>query len=172
MPIQIRRAEYSDLHELRELCISTFCYAYEKFNTTADVEHYLLEHFSSEQLKEELSDEDSVFLVAVENEKLVGYVKIGLDPPKGIVNTIRPIEILRLYAAVDSIGKGVGRILMSRTIDLAKELKCDSIHLGVWQRNTLAIEFYKKCGYRIVGDVKFLFGSDLQDDHVMMLEIT
>jgi ribosomal protein S18 acetylase RimI-like enzyme len=59
---------------------------------------------------------------------------------------------------------------MAKAVDAARELGGETIWLGVWERNSRAIAFYEKCGFRDRGSQPFLVGSDLQTDRVMVLQ--
>jgi ribosomal protein S18 acetylase RimI-like enzyme len=67
------------------------------------------------------------------------------------------------------IGKGVGRELMAAAIREAGQRGCDSVWLGVWEKNPRAIAFYKKWGFQEVGSHVFQLGDDLQTDFIMEL---
>ncbi len=41
--------------------------------------------------------------------------------------------------------------------------------MGVWERNTAAIGFYERLGFKPVGTKYFTVGNDRQDDVVMQL---
>jgi diamine N-acetyltransferase len=49
--------------------------------------------------------------------------------------------------------------------------ECKRLLLGVHFRNTSAIAFYQKLGYRIVGERKFKVGHNEYNDIVMALDI-
>ncbi|HEX6194218.1 MAG TPA: GNAT family N-acetyltransferase, partial [Chitinophagaceae bacterium] len=77
------------------------------------------------------------------------------------------IEIARIYATTSSIGKGVGKILMEKTLEIAADLKKDTVWLGVWEHNQRAIEFYTKWGFKKFATHVFMLGDDPQTDWLM-----
>ena len=62
--------------------------------------------------------------------------------------------------------------LSSIRTDHAARLRCDRMWLGVWEHNTRAQRFYRRRGFRRVGDQSFVLGSDAQTDHVMVRPVT
>jgi ribosomal protein S18 acetylase RimI-like enzyme len=81
-----------------------------------------------------------------------------------------PLKISRIYLLQKYIGKGYGKILMTRALREAKERNCDSVWLGVWANNYSAIGFYKKLGFREIGSHPFEFGNEMHNDLIMELE--
>jgi ribosomal protein S18 acetylase RimI-like enzyme len=67
---------------------------------------------------------------------------------------------------------GIGKALMQTAINEAKQKGCNSIWLGVWEKNRRAINFYKKWGFREVGSHMFTVGDDPQRDLVLELRIS
>lgn len=58
-------------------------------------------------------------------------------------------------------GKGVGKVAMHFIEDFAKEIGFKRIELGVFSFNTVAINFYKKLGYKQIGVIpRFTFYVD------------
>ncbi|OYY07322.1 MAG: GNAT family N-acetyltransferase, partial [Sphingobacteriia bacterium 35-36-14] len=45
------------------------------------------------------------------------------------------------------------------------------IWLGVWEKNSRAIRFYEKNGFKIFSSHLFTLGNDIQTDLLMKLEI-
>jgi ribosomal protein S18 acetylase RimI-like enzyme len=43
---------------------------------------------------------------------------------------------------------GIGKILVQKELDTAKELAIDRIELHVWLQNNSALKFYKKLGFQ------------------------
>ncbi len=60
---------------------------------------------------------------------------------------------------------------MAEVLSVATRNACDVLWLGVWEHNPRAVAFYRKKGFRVVGDHVFQLGSDPQRDLIMTLEI-
>jgi ribosomal protein S18 acetylase RimI-like enzyme len=98
---------------------------------------------------------------------VVGYARIR-ETPNPIFGESGPaIEIARIYAVQKSIGKGVGRALMQRCMELARQNNVTVIWLGVWEKNHKAIAFYTKWGFERFGEHVFMLGDDAQTDWLM-----
>lgn len=81
------------------------------------------------------------------------------------------IEIARIYATTNSIGKGVGKALMQESIKMATEKKKQVVWLGVWEKNQRAIEFYTRWGFEKFSTHIFMLGDDPQTDWLMKKEL-
>jgi predicted GNAT superfamily acetyltransferase len=149
--MKIRYGTTDDAKMLAELGAKTFYDTFAKDNTPENIEAYLKASFSPEIQFNELSEPDNIFLI-VESE-----------------NIPKPLEIRRIYATQEHLGKGVGKELMQATIREARARGCDCVWLGVWEKNQRAIDFYKKWGFREVGTHSFSVGNDPQNDYVMEL---
>lgn len=57
-------------------------------------------------------------------------------------------------------GKGIGRKNMQYMEDFARQQGCPKICLDVYKKNTRAVEFYKKYGFEIKGEIKARFFSE------------
>jgi diamine N-acetyltransferase len=66
----------------------------------------------------------------------------------------------------------MGSKLMSASLDEARQHACDTVWLGVWEKNQRAIEFYRKWGFRQTGSHIFSLGDDPQTDLIMVLELS
>lgn len=98
-----------------------------------------------------------LFLVAVQEEAIVGSVMVGYDGHRGWIN----------YLGVDpdSRRQGLGRKLMQEAERLLRLEHCPKINLQVRSSNTEAIEFYRGIGY--LQDDVLSFGSRLESDEVV-----
>ena len=120
----------------------------------------------------ELSKPDIIFLIAELEDEPVGYAKLKMNSNDESLKGTKVIEIERIYASQEYIGKGIGKVLMKACINEARQRGCDSIWLGVWEKNQRAIDFYEKWGFKEVGTHVFMLGDDPQWDFVMELELT
>ena len=165
--ISIRLASPADNQLLFKLGVETFSDAFGPDNTPHDMELYLESAFSPEIQAAELAEPSSLFLIAELDHQPVGYGRLLEGIPPSQVTGTRPIEIVRIYARTQWIGRGVGSSLMEACLAESKGRGRDTIWLGVWEKNRRAIAFYEKWGFQQVGSHPFLLGDDLQTDWLM-----
>jgi len=166
-PIRLRRADDQDTALLAELGARTFQDTFGPDNTPEDMAAYLAAVFGPRQQAAELADPGTVFLIAEAYGETIGYARIKQGAAPECIAGARPIEIVRLYATLDWIGRGVGAALMRGCLAQAQLGGCDVVWLDVWERNTRAIAFYRQWGFVDVGTQLFVLGSDVQHDLLM-----
>ena len=171
--IIIRQAVPEDATILTDLAYKTFwdAFAHHPKNAPDDLNHYMRQAFSIEQLKAELADPKNSFLIAEIGGELAGYSKIVFDSIEPGVTAEKPVELARLYSHQKFLGQGVGQTLMDACIEQAREAGCDVMWLGVWEFNPRAKAFYEKYEFREVGEHVFQLGSDPQTDVLMQRDI-
>jgi ribosomal protein S18 acetylase RimI-like enzyme len=165
--LSIRRARPDDASLITEIGASTFEASFGADNRLEDMEQYLSLSFSKAHIEAQLSDPSSVFLLAYEDCKAVGYVMLRVSKNPISVTGTKPVELVRLYIEEEIIGKGYGSALMNFCLKEAKKNGHRTIWLGVWENNLRAIRFYEKWGFTKVGTKEFVLGSDVQNDHIM-----
>jgi len=170
--MKVRYGNISDVTILSELGAKTFYNTFAKDNTQENIDAYIKGSFSSEIQLIELSEPDVIFLIAESESIAIGYAQLIMNSKDEAIKGTRPLEIRRIYASQEYLGKGVGKELMKATIREARQRGCDCVWLGVWEKNQRAIDFYKKWGFREVGTHLFSVGDDPQNDYVMELEMT
>jgi diamine N-acetyltransferase len=136
-------------------------------NRAEDMQAYLAEAFSPEIQAAELADPASVtFIVDIEGN-FAGYARLKEGRPRVEIIGFRPVELVRIYAEREYIGRGIGSALMQASLEESARRGWDTIWLGVWERNPRAIQFYEKWGFSVAGQQTFKLGEDLQTDLVM-----
>jgi GNAT superfamily N-acetyltransferase len=170
--MKIRYGTTGDAEMLAELGVRTFYDTFAKDNTPENMAVYLKQSFSPEIQLDELSQPDVVFLIAEAEGIPVGYAQLILNSRDETIKGASPLEIRRIYALQEFLGKGVGKVLMLATLNEARKRGCDCVWLGVWEKNQRAIDFYIKWGFREVGTHVFSLGNDPQTDFVMELILT
>jgi ribosomal protein S18 acetylase RimI-like enzyme len=167
--IRIGRAAEGGL--IADISRRTFYDSFAAQNTKENMDLFLREQFTREMLIAETEDPGSIFLLAVLDGELAGYVRMrdgGTWPEPGVANAI---EIARIYSEQWAIGKGVGKALMQRCLEIAAEKQKEWIWLGVWEHNLRAIGFYTKWGFEKFGEHIFFVGRDPQTDWLMKKRI-
>ncbi|MBO9202260.1 MULTISPECIES: GNAT family N-acetyltransferase [Niastella] len=165
--IRIEVATKKDAALIADLSRQTFYDAFAADNTKEDMDKFMNEQFTREQLMEEVGREGNVFLLAYEGEEAIGYARMRETPKPVLLEGGPAIEIARIYAMQKSIGKGVGSALMQHCIAVAKQKSAGVIWLGVWEKNYKAIAFYTKWGFEKFSEHVFMLGNDPQTDWLM-----
>lgn len=169
--VVLKRVILSELEQLQSIAQTTFLQAFEADNDADDMKAYIEEAFSLTQLKKELEHPESRFFFAVHKNKVIGYLKVNWGTAQTEHQLNDALEIQRVYLLADFHGKKIGRLLMDKALEIAKEQKLTNIWLGVWEENSKAIRLYKKYGFEVYGTHHFYLGDDLQTDLVMKLEL-
>lgn len=169
--IQIRLCTKTDAPLIADLSRQTFYETFASENTAADMEKFMAEQFSRESLMKEVGAEGNIFFLAYDNETPVGYARMRESSNSPELGEKKSIEIARIYATTASVGKGVGKALMQKCIDVATEMNKELVWLGVWEKNRRAIDFYSKWGFEKFGTHIFVLGNDPQTDWLMKKEL-
>src|SRR5688572_10273169 len=129
--IIIRYGVPSDAALLSRLASKCFydTFGVHPLNSPGDVTAYMEQAFCVEQIENELSDASAVFLIAESAGAVAGYAKLLIDSREPAIIASRPIELVRLYASQQFVGKGIGAALMQRCLDEAARLERDVIWL-------------------------------------------
>ncbi|MDD5370547.1 MAG: GNAT family N-acetyltransferase [Anaerolineaceae bacterium] len=169
--ITIRRALPADAELLARMGRQTFFDSFAADNTPENMAAYLDSAFSPKIQAAELADPHSTFLIAEVEEIPVGYARLFAGPPPEAVTAPGPVELVRIYAVKDWIGRGVGAALMQACLEEAAYQDYRTIWLGVWQRNPRALAFYEKWGFERAGTHTFQLGNEAQTDWIMQRPI-
>ena len=165
--IIVRRAASEDARVLAELGARTFEETFASENTAEDMAAYVASAFNVTQQTADLNDPASTFLLAEIDGVVAGYANLHAGAAAEGVGGTKPIELVRLYASQEWVGRGVGQALMRACLDEARAAGYETIWLGVWERNMRAKRFYEKWDFRAVGEHVFQLGSDSQRDILM-----
>ncbi|MBG8553465.1 GNAT family N-acetyltransferase [Hymenobacter guriensis] len=168
--IQVAKRTAAVAAQLADLGRQTFHDTFAADNQPEDMAAYLAASFSPDIQLAELQQPEITFLLAYFEQELVGYAKlhIGSDlglPPEKV--GVRQLEIERLYVREDWIGTGLGASLMRRAIEEARLQSCRAVVLGVWEKNTRALAFYGRFGFKTIGQHTFALGTDIQQDLIL-----
>ncbi len=152
MSLTIRRARPADAAGLAELAERTFRETYAAHNTAEDMESYVAGHFGADRQAAELRNAARLTLVAEEDGRAAGYVQLARGEVPPSVAGAAPMEVTRFYVERPWHGRGVAQRLMAAAEAAAAAEGARTLWLGVWERNERAIAFYRKCGFRDVGN--------------------
>ena len=88
------------------------------------------------------SDDADRVVVAVHNEKVIGFVRAGKCKDAGVGG------ITYLFVLPEYWGTGVGQALMSKTTDIMRDFGLVSALLYVYRENARGRRFYERLGWK------------------------
>ncbi len=94
-------------------------------------------------LKSELENENSKYIVAKENDEIIGFA--------GIIVTPIDVEITNIVTKKSKRKKGIGKELLEKIIEIAKQTEMEKISLEVNEENKVAIHLYENNGFEKIG---------------------
>jgi ribosomal protein S18 acetylase RimI-like enzyme len=165
--LSIRVATRTDAALVADLSRVTFFETFAGQNTKENMDKFMNEQFTRENLMKEVGADHNIFLVAEFEEETVGYARLREAPNPPELKDLHAIELARIYSVQSRIGKGVGSALMEKCIEVATQQNMQAIWLGVWEKNKHAISFYERWGFEKFSEHEFILGDDIQTDWLM-----
>lgn len=99
--------------------------------------------WSLEIFKEELANPNCYYIVAVENNEVLGF--------GGISNVLDESTINNIAVRTDKRNLGIGSLILEKLIDISKSLNSSFLTLEVNVNNSNAIKLYEKFGFKSLG---------------------
>ena len=168
----IRHATVADAAALTELGRRTYSDTFAADNTPDDLSAFLDATYSTELQARELADPSLTYLVVESENRMIAFALIRQGKRNPCIDDAGAIELQRFYVDRSSHGTGVAQQLMTACVDYTASCGAETLFLGVWERNSRALRFYGKHGFRAVGTQIFRVGSDDQTDIVMARSLT
>lgn len=99
---------------------------------------------TTDHLSEVFKTEQSAYWIAEEDDKIIGGC--GIFPTAGLPGGC--VELVKLYTSAAARGKGVGKMLMQKSIESAQQFGYNEIYLESFPELTTAIGMYEKAGFK------------------------
>ena len=115
--------------------------------------------WSIESLKSEISNKNTIFLVAVYEKEVLGYIlgKVSIES----------VDVLKIAVKLQFRRFGVSKLLLKTFIDSALKFGIKELFLEVRVSNNVAINLYKLFGFKVVG-IRKNFYADPKEDALLM----
>lgn len=169
--VHIHQIGLQNIEQLQAIGKQTFAETFAESNSADNMAKYLEEAYAHDKLSAELKDPNSLFYFAINENEVIGYLKINFGNAQTELKDNTALEIERIYVTKAYHGKKVGQLLYDKAIEVAKEKKVGYVWLGVWEENHRAIQFYTKNGFVAFDKHIFELGDDAQTDIMMKLEL-
>lgn len=165
--IEIRRLIGEDARRLQQIGRITFEQTFSSSNSKENMEKYLKEGFSLSKLQGEIDDPNAEFYFAMQDNNIIGYLKLNIGQSQTEIKNENALEIERIYVLKEFHGQNIGQQLFEKAVERALSQKVDFIWLGVWEENRRAIQFYTKNGFIAFDKHIFRLGDEEQTDIMM-----
>jgi len=99
---------------------------------------------TTDHLSSVFKTEKSAYWIAEEGGKIIGGC--GIYPTSGLPAGC--VELVKLYTSAAARGKGVGKMLMQKSIESAQGFGYNQIYLESFPELTTAIGMYEKAGFK------------------------
>ena len=109
-------------------------------------------------LKQELENKNTTYIVAKENNEIIGFAGISTCLDEATLNNIVVKKSHR--------NRGIGGELLESLIELCSELRMNSFTLEVDTENTPAIHLYEKFGFKNLG-IRKKYYNNTRDAFIM-----
>lgn len=143
--IQIREMQWDDLDQVMEIESACFTVPW----TETGFFTFLIR-------------DDTVFLVAEDDEKIFGYCGIVMAMDEGDITNVAVDASMR--------NQGIGKMLLTKLFEETENRGVKKIFLEVRESNASAIHLYEKMGFVVTGRRKNYYEAPREDAILMMHE--
>lgn len=163
--MNFRDARSADLGAIDHVFRTSFCDTFAHLYSAEDLSSFLSK-FTAEAWLSELDDPRFHFRLALDGERIVGFVKLG-PSALPIDAGARAIELRQLYVLKAYHGSGLARPLMDWALEKARLSGAHQIYLTVYVDNHRAKRLYELYGFEAVGRYDFMVGNHADEDIIM-----
>ena len=169
--VTLRPLTVSDAENFSKVAARSFIEAYQDLESMAELEAFCANHFSVEQLKNDLQDVDYQHVGAFLGDEMTGYLKLNLSVLPDGTRDASALQVHRIYVLRDFWTHKIGAAMMVKTMEIARELGASRIWLVVYNKNLRAQDFYKKWSFRQTGNYEFDFNGVIHLDYLLELDL-
>lgn len=159
--IVINLLSKNEMVVVREIAQITWPITYREILSAEQLDYMFEWMYNLETLQNQVED-GQLFYVLKENEKPLGFIGLEL-----FTTEKNELKIQKIYVLPDAQGKGVGRKLIEKAVEIAQEKGIENVILNV-NRFNKAVSFYQKLGFKISSEVNIDIGKGyLMEDYIM-----
>lgn len=121
--VHIHQIGLQNIEQLQAIGRQTFAETFAESNSADNMAKYLEEAYAHDKLSAELKDPNSLFYFAINENEVIGYLKINFGNAQTELKDNTALEIERIYVTKAYHGKKVGQLLYDKAIEVAKKKK-------------------------------------------------
>ena len=173
-PISIRRANEKDAELLFSVCRQSYVQSFADHWVEGGLEWYLEKVYGMDVLQNDLKNADINYFICYCEGEPVGFIKVKLNSTLSTKIRGKHLEIEKLYFLEKYKRRGLGKQMIDRVRQIAKELGIKVIWLAVIDSNISAITFYENIGFKFFDKTRLeipYFKDELRGMWRMFVEI-
>ncbi|RSK38555.1 GNAT family N-acetyltransferase [Mangrovimonas spongiae] len=168
--VTIEKATIKEAQLLSKLGTKTFLQSHGHSASKQDIAHYVSSHLNIDVFLSEVKDNTNHFWILYYNKQPIGYYKIVPNATQNNISHSHVTKLERLYLLEEFQHLKLGLKLFNHAVKETKRLNQNGLWLFTWVENHRAIAFYKKAGFKIVGEYNFkISNSHSNPNHQMLL---
>jgi GNAT superfamily N-acetyltransferase len=153
--IEIKKIDSTYAEALSILAKSIYVHHYAHLWLAGGMDWYINEFaYPVSKITNEIENKNCLHYIAYINNQPVAYLKINIDAAIEGGDKKDGIELERIYIDITEVNKGLGTYLMNFVFDIAKSYQKKYIFLKAMDTAQLAMQFYTKMGYDLVGSFR------------------
>lgn len=157
--MEIRKAIIDDLKDVQSLNLALFKKEQKEYDSLLDVD-WVFGKGGTKYFRDKISKEDNCVLVAVVDNKIVGYMCGGLmeSGAYGRLPSVVVVELENTFVLEEFRSKGVGGKLYGKFVEWCKSKNVRKVMAHACIDNDLAMKFYRNNNFK---DYSLLLEADL-----------
>ena len=168
--VTVRKAVIDDSKKLSILFKQVYIKTYGTEGVSDEFANFITDQFSPGRIKKTIESNPNQLLVAVYKNNLVGVLETVFNKQCYGTDVIAP-ELNKLYILEWFCNKGIGEKLLKKAELILKELHIKVYWLWVLEYNSWAINFYKKHGFKKIGEAPFKMETNTYNNIVMLKKL-
>lgn len=165
----IVKAKQEDFQLLCDIGKKSFIESHGDSASETDINEYANANYNSGKFTEELSYTKNIYHIIYHNEHPAGYSKIIFNSFHKNISMGNVTKLDRLYLLKEFYNLKLGLELFEFNIELSKQNNQAGMWLFVWKENQRAVNFYKRTGFKIIGDYDFKISETHSNPNYQML---
>lgn len=159
--MEIRPATEKDTEAIRRVAERSWSAAYADVLDGEVIDETVASWYSDDSLSDALNRPGTAFLVAAEDDEVVGFCHGVCYEDEG--------DVLRLYVDPDRWGEGIGTALHERLRDDLLDFNMKRMRAMVLADNERGNEFYRELGFERTGEGEVELGGESYSENVYTL---
>lgn len=139
--VRCQPAKPADVPTIAQLARESWHAAYDDFLGREKVDEVVDEWYNLDSLRDATENDTHVFVVAIEEDDILGFTHAGPTPERDLWN------LFRIYVAPNHWGDGIGTLLLERVESELEDRDISTYELAVLAENDIGISFYESRGF-------------------------